>query len=329
MRTSGSASAASRESGMARANAEGVRVLVTGGAGFVGSHVVDALLADGHEPIVLDDLSTGNADNVPPGVDLLVADIADREAVEHSVLGHSFAAVVHCAAKTKVVDSIADPERYRRVLVGGTRNVLRAAGLAGAGTFVNISTGGAMYGETPTCATEGTPAAPASPYGKFKLLAEDFVAMNWRMRTVTLRLANVYGPRQRGDLEGGVVSIFLDRWLRNEGITVFGDGTAERDYLYVGDCAQAISNALRMNVRGTFNIGTGVATSVNALIEELSTALGPPSSLSYASPRAGELQRACLDSGKAARAGLWTPSTALRDGLRRTIEGIKSEPLRV
>lgn len=176
-----------------------------------------------------------------------------------------------------------------------------------------------MYGETPTCATEGTPPKPTSPYGTFKLLAEDFVSMSPWMRTITLRFANVYGPRQRGDLEGGGVSIFLDRWQRREGITVFGDGTAERDYIYVEDCAQAVMNALQKPARGLFNIGTGVATSVNSLIGELSAVLGPPPAVAYVPARPGELQRSCLNAGAAARAGLLTQTTALRDGLERMI----------
>jgi UDP-glucose 4-epimerase len=301
-----------------------MRVLVTGGAGFVGSHVVDALLQAGHQPIALDDLSTGSTSNLPAGVPLLMADIADRDAVERATGDQRFDAVVHCAAKTKVVDSVERPDLYRRVLVIGTKNVIRMANMAGAQAFVNISTGGAMYGETATRATEGTPPIPASPYGAFKLMAEDFVAMTPRMRAVTLRLANVYGPRQRGDLEGGVVSIFLDRWLRSSGLTVFGDGTAERDYVFVSDCANAVINALRLPVHGIFNIGTGVATSVNRLIEELSAILGPAPSLIYETARPGEVQRSVLDAGKAARAGLLPVTTALRAGLLRTIAATRA-----
>jgi UDP-glucose 4-epimerase len=306
-------------SGTRPANGDLMRVLVTGGAGFVGSHVVDALLRAGHQPLALDDLSTGSTSNLPAGVPLFMADIADGDAVERAIDGQRFDAVVHCAAKTKVVESVERPDLYRRVLVTGTKNVIRAANTAGAQAFVNISTGGAMYGETATRATEGTPPVPASPYGTFKLMAEDFVAMTPRMRAVTLRLANVYGPRQRGDLEGGVVSIFLDRWLRNSGLTVFGDGTAERDYVFVSDCANAVINALRLPVRGIFNIGTGIATSVNRLIEELSAILGPAPSLTYARARPGEVQRSVLDAGKAARAGLLPVTTALRAGLLTTI----------
>jgi UDP-glucose 4-epimerase len=175
-----------------------------------------------------------------------------------------------------------------------------------------------MYGETPTCASEGTPPRPVSPYGRFKLLAEDFVSMSAFMRTVTLRFANVYGPRQRADLEGGVVSIFLDRWLKGERITVFGDGSAERDYVYVTDCASAVVNALRLPAHGIFNIGTGVATSVNVLIGEMAELLGSRPSVDYAPARPGEVQRSCLNVTKAAEAGLLPSIITLREGLRLT-----------
>jgi UDP-glucose 4-epimerase len=230
-----------------------------------------------------------------------------------------FDAVVHCAAKTKVVESVARPDLYRRVLVDGTKNVLRVARQSGAQAFVNISTGGAMYGETRVPATEGTPPAPASPYGQFKLLAEDFVAMTSCIRTVTLRLANVYGPRQRGDLEGGVVSIFLERWLRGEPLVVFGDGSAQRDYVYVADCANAVLRALRRPVTGIFNIGTGATVSVSELIGHLEELLGPAPAITNAPARDGELQRCCLDPKKAMEAGLIAEPTPLAEGLRRTV----------
>lgn len=301
-----------------------MRVLVTGGAGFVGSHVVEMLLARGHEAVALDDLSTGNRDNLPSRVPVIVADISDRAAIATACDGERFDAVVHCAAKTKVVDSVANPELYRRVLVQGTKNVLAFARRAGAETFVNISTGGAMYGETPGKASERTPPAPESPYGQFKLLAEDFVAMTPYIRTVTLRLANVYGPRQRSDLEGGVISIFIERWLRGEAITVFGDGTAERDYVYVTDCADAVLSALRRPVTGMFNIGTGSVVSVNDLIEHLGALLGPAPAITYGPARAGELHRCCLDASKAARDGLWYPKTFFETGLAQTVDAART-----
>lgn len=293
------------------------RVLVTGGAGLVGSHVVDALAAHGDEVVVIDDLSTGDRANVRAGVDLRVVDISDARALGRAVEGASFDAVVHCAAKTKVVQSTEQPELYRRVIVDGTRNVVDAALATGAHALVNISTGGAIYGETSQCATEDAELRPLSPYGQLKAEAERLV-QRAGLRAVTLRLANVYGPRQRQDLEGGVIAIFLGAWRRHDALTVYGAGTAERDYVYVGDVAEAVGAALDAAVNGVYNIGTGVATSVNALIGLMTDVLGPPPEVRHAGERAGEMQRSCLDVSKAAREGLWHPRTALRDGLERT-----------
>jgi UDP-glucose 4-epimerase len=186
--------------------------------------------------------------------------------------------------------------------------------------LVNISTGGALYGETPTCATEHTKTEPPSNYGKFKLEAEGIVA-DAEVPSITLRLANIYGPRQRTDLEGGVVAIFSAAWRRGDTLTVFGDGKDERDYIYIGDAVEAVTSSFAGNWTGVFNIGTGVATSVNALIKALAEVLGPPPSVRHVPERAGgvELDRSCLDASKAERTGFWRPKTSLRDGLRRTL----------
>ena len=294
-------------------------MLVTGGAGFVGSHVVDSLADRGEEVVIIDDLSTGDRANVRHGIDLRVVDVSDARALGRAVEGERFDAVVHLAAKTKVVQSFEQPDRYRAVIVDGTRNCLDAALATGAQTFVNISTGGAIYGETPECADENTELHPPSPYGKLKAEAESLV-QRAGMRGVTLRLANVYGPRQRQDLEGGVIAIFVGCWRRGDPLTAFGDGTAERDYMYVGDVTEAVGAALESNVSGVYNIGTGVATSVNTLIELMSQVLGAPAGVLRVAARAGEIQRSCVDISKAAREGLWSPRTSLRDGLERTAQ---------
>ena len=296
-----------------------MRVLVTGGAGFVGSNIVDALVARGDLVVALDDLSTGSRDNLAPDIPLRIASIADERSLRDALEGEGFDAVVHCAAKTKVVESMEKVELYRRVIVEGTRNVVRLAESVHAQMLVNISTGGAMYGETPVCATERTAAAPDSNYGRFKLEAEKIVE-EAEIPSVTLRLANVYGARQRQDLEGGVIAIFLGCWRRKEPLTVFGDGRAERDYLYVGDVVDAVLASFTGDWHGTYNIGTGVATSVNALIDAMAAVLGAPPGVRHAPPRSVEVQRSCLDPAKAVRAGLWRPGTALADGLRLTAE---------
>jgi UDP-glucose 4-epimerase len=292
------------------------RVLVTGGAGFVGSHVVDALAGRGDEVLVVDDLSTGDRANLRAGVDLRVVDISDGPALGRAVEGEHIDAVVHCAAKTKVVRSMEQPELYRRVIVDGTRNVVDAALATGARDLVNISTGGAIYGETPECANEERELRPLSPYGQYKAEAESIV-QSAGLRGVTLRLGNVYGPRQRQDLEGGVIAIFLGAWRERRALTIYGDGSAERDYIHVADVADAVLAALDGTATGIYNIGTGVGTSVNALVDLMSEVLGPPVGIDHAPERPGEIQRSCLDASKAARDGLWRPRIALREGLKR------------
>lgn len=293
------------------------RVLVTGGAGFVGSHMVDALCARGDEVVVVDDLSTGSRSNVRDGVRLAVVDVADGPALGRAVDGEHFDAVVHCAAKTKVVESMEKPDLYRRVIVDGTRNVVDAALATGARDLVNVSTGGAIYGETPTCAAETAPLDAVSPYGRYKAEAEALVQRPG-LRSVSLRLGNVYGSRQRDDLEGGVISIFLGRWRAGRPITVFGRGTAQRDYVFVGDVAEAVLASLDDAFAGVYNIGTGVATSVNDLIAVMTELFGPPAGIERTPPREGEVERSCLDPSKAAADGLWRPRTPLRAGIERT-----------
>lgn len=294
-----------------------MRVVVTGGAGFLGSHIVDALLARGDGVIVVDDLSTGDRANLDPRADLRVADIADLSALQRELGTERVDAVVHCAAKTKVVESMAKPELYERVIVGGTRNVIETTRRLGARVVVNISTGGAIYGETPVCADENVPVDPQSNYGRFKAAAEKLVESS-DLRAVTLRLANIYGPRQRTDLEGGVIAIFIGCWKRREPLTIFGDGSYERDYVYVADVVEAVTTALGGTHAGTFNIGTGIATSVSQLLSSLSSILGPPPGVLAAPARPAEVLRACVNPSKAAREGLWRPKTALTEGLRST-----------
>jgi UDP-glucose 4-epimerase len=295
-----------------------VRVLVTGGAGFIGSNLVDALVARGDQALVVDDLATGNKKNLPPDIPLRIADVSDDRALREAMAGETFDAVVHCAARTKVVESMEKADLYRRVIVDGTQNVVRLADERGVGIFVNVSTGGALYGETPVCAAETAVVDPPSNYGKFKAEGERIVGASG-VPNITLRLANAFGPRQRQDLEGGVVAIFEGCWQRGEPLTVFGDGTAQRDYIHVADVVSAILASFAGRWSGVYNIGTGVATSVNELIAAMTSVLGPPAGIRRAPERAAELQRSCIDASKAARDGLWRQEISLEEGLRRTV----------
>jgi UDP-glucose 4-epimerase len=294
-----------------------MRVLVTGGAGFIGSTIVDALVARGDTVVAVDDLSTGSRANVSSKAPLRVADVSDERQLHNALRGEAFDTIVHAASKTKVVESMEKPDLYRRVIVDGTRNVVKIAEELGVKMLVNLSTGGAIYGETEACAAEDTPVDPPSNYGKNKAEAEAIVAAS-RGPSITLRLANVYGPRQRKDLEGGVVAIFLGRWRSGEPIVVFGAGSAQRDYVFVSDVVEAVVASFAGTWHGVYNIGTGVATSVNDLIAALSGILGRPQGITHTAARPAEVERSCVDASKAARDGLWRPRTALVDGLRLT-----------
>ncbi|HEV8669286.1 MAG TPA: NAD-dependent epimerase/dehydratase family protein [Candidatus Limnocylindria bacterium] len=294
-----------------------MRVLVTGGAGFIGSTIVDALVARGDTVVAVDDLSTGSRANVATTVPLRVADVSDERRLRGALRGEPFDAIVHAASKTKVVESMEKPELYRRVIVDGTRNVARIADELGVRMLVNLSTGGAIYGETTDCAAEDTPVEPPSNYGKNKAEAEQIVAAS-RVPSITLRLANVYGPRQRKDLEGGVVAIFLALWRSGEPLVVYGAGSAQRDYVFVADVVDAVLASVAGTWHGLYNIGTGVATSVNDLIAALSGILGRPQGITHTAARPAEIERSCVDASKAARDGLWQPRTTLVEGLRRT-----------
>lgn len=289
------------------------RILVTGGAGFIGSHVVEALLASGEEVHALDDLSKGQVTNLPDGVPLHVLDIVGH-GVDRLLRETRFDAVVHCAAQTNVMRSIADPDLDRRINVDGLRNVLAAAVSSGVARFVFISSGGAVYGETPGRADETAQPQPDNPYGVHKLMGEAIVA-DAPISSVTLRLSNVYGLRQRSDTEGGVISIFADRLSAGQPLHVFGDGEQQRDFVHVADVVAAIVLALgESSMRGVWNVGTGTPTTVNAVAHLMAAAFGSGNTIVHMPPR-GEIRRSCLDVSKLTSTGRWDPGRSLAWGI--------------
>jgi UDP-glucose 4-epimerase len=313
-----------------------VRALVTGGAGFIGSNLVDALLDRGDEVAVLDDLSTGRRSNVADaerrGASLRVADIADPDAVGEMIASLAPDCVFHLAAQIDVRRSVADPAFDATVNVLGTINVLEAVrALEQPARIVFASTGGAIYGEGSGRAlplSEQAQCLPEAGYGQSKLAAEGYLALYGRLhgiRGTALRLANIFGPRQDPLGEAGVVAIFCGRLLRGEPPIVFGSGRQTRDYLYVGDTVDAMLAAderlreAEAGYLGAFNIGTGRETSVLELAHLLGEiAASPNADPVMEAARPGEVERIALDSTRAHEALGWTPGTDLRAGLERT-----------
>jgi UDP-glucose 4-epimerase len=294
-----------------------MRAIVTGAAGFIGSHVADALLARGDEVHVLDDLSKGRRENVPAGAELHVADIRSPDEVFDVVRPD---AVLHLAAQADVRVSVERPDYDADVNVLGTLRILEAARRHGA-KVVFSSTGGAIYGECDGPAAEDAPRRPLAPYGTSKLAGEEYLATWNRLYEtghVSLRFGNVYGPRQEPHGEAGVVAIFMG--LLHEGGTpkIFGDGTQTRDYVHVGDVASAVLLALDHQGGGVYNVGTGVETSVLELYDAIQRAVGIEREPELAPARLGELQRSVLDVSRAERELGWKPERALAEGLAET-----------
>jgi UDP-glucose 4-epimerase len=311
-----------------------VRIIVTGAAGFIGSTVTDRMLADGHQVVGVDDLSTGKLDNLVtasshPRFSFEKADVTspgltvlfDRVRPD---------AVLHLAAQIDVRISVSDPLLDARLNVLGTINVLEASRLAGVAKLVHTSSGGSIYG-TPAAVpvSERVPVAPESPYAAGKAAGELYLNVyraTYGLATTALALANVYGPRQDPHGEAGVVAIFGTAMLEGRPSKIFGDGTATRDYVFVDDVAEAFARSLPAGAANglRLNIGTGVETSVRDLHTRVAAIVGAPDSPVTMPPRPGELQRISLDCGLAGREIGWRPATDLDGGLARTVDWLRA-----
>jgi UDP-glucose 4-epimerase len=312
------------------------RAIVTGGAGFIGSHVVDALLADGYEVTVVDDLSSGDRARVADEAELVELDIVDGEALDGLIRRAAPRAIFHLAAQASVVASVEDPVRDCEVNVRGTLNVLQSAGRVGA-PVVFTSTGGALYGDdVPMPTPETQPPAPLSPYGASKLAAEAYVK-TWSLSSgiahATCRLGNVYGPRQNPHGEAGVVAIFSNHLHEGTAPKLYGHGEPTRDYIYVADVVRALLAAA--GHAGTYNVATGVETDVMTVWRELVKAAeeyapATAGAVERIEPellelRPGELRRSCLDSGLAERELSWRAQVPIHEGLRMTYSALVDE----
>lgn len=299
-----------------------MRVLITGGAGFIGSHIADGVLAAGHEAVVLDDLSSGKRENVPRGARLVVADIRSEEAAQIVVAG-GFDAVIHQAAQIDVRRSVAAPRHDADVNLLGLLNLLEAATAAGVKRFLFASSGGACYGEQEVYpAPESHPTRPVSPYGCSKAAGELYLGYYGAVKGLSwcaLRYSNVYGPRQDPHGEAGVVAIFAGRLLAGQTCTIYGDGRQTRDYVYVGDVARANLLALESDYVGPLNVGTGIETDVVTLHRAIAGAVGAEREPVFAAPRPGEQRRSCIDPRRAGEVLGWTPEVSLEEGIARTV----------
>jgi len=302
-----------------------MRVLVTGGAGFIGSHVCDALVARGDTVFVLDDLSSGAIENLPKGVTLFHRSITEPldEVFEKAQPN----AVIHLAAQIDVRKSVKDPQYDANINIIGGLNLIAACAKHDVKRIVFSSTGGALYGETDMLPTpEEHPIVPESPYGIAKRSLElylDFYQRAYHLKPTLLRFANVYGPRQALKGEAGVVAVFTKALLRGEQPTIFGDGKQTRDYVYVGDVVTAIIAVLEHDLIDSYNVGTGIETSVNELYRKLARLLDNPWAAKHAAAVPGELQRSALDTRKLR--AYWKPATTLDDGLAKTVAWFKAE----
>jgi UDP-glucose 4-epimerase len=311
------------------------RVLVSGGAGFIGSHIAEAYLRGGWDVTVLDDLSRGHEKNVPKGARFVKADIRSQEA-KRVVAEGKFDVLNHHAAQIDVRVSVDEPAFDAAINIVGLVNLLEGAGEGGVKRVVFASSGGTVYGDPEVVPTpETAPNCPISPYGASKLAGEHYIRMLGALRgfdAVAMRYANVFGPRQDPKSEAGVVSIFVSRLLQHRPLTIFGDGRQTRDYVYVGDVARAnvlASTAALPPVTAhesrAFNIATSTQTSVLELAAIVGRVMGVEPALEFGEARPGELLRSALDVGKAKRVLGWQPEVSFDAGLPRLIEWFKAE----
>ena len=296
-------------------------ICITGGAGFIGSHVADAMIAEGHEVIILDDLSSGNKDNVPDGAELIVADIRSAEAAQvfHD---RSIDVLIHHAAQIDVRRSVNDPVFDADVNVLGLLNLLEAARRTAVRQVIFASTGGAIYGEQDFFpADENHPPRPLSPYGVAKLAGERFLFFynrQYGIDVTCLRYANVYGPRQSPHGEAGVVAIFMHKLLRGEQPVINGDGGQTRDYVFVGDVVRANVAALGAAGFGVYNVGTGIETDVNELFAEIHRTLGVGPAATHGEAKPGEQRRSSISSALLEAELGFRPETSLARGIAET-----------
>ncbi|TKJ29501.1 MAG: UDP-glucose 4-epimerase [Chloroflexi bacterium B3_Chlor] len=306
-----------------------MRVLVTGGAGFIGSHVVDALIGEGHSVAVVDDFSSGKREHVNPKARLYELDIRSRD-LEQVFAKERPEVVNHHAAQVDVRDSVADPIFDADVNIVGSLNLLECAREHGVRKFIYASTGGAVYGEPIRLpCDENHPLNPVCPYGVSKLAVEHYLyvyRLSYGLEHTILRYPNVYGPRQDPSGEGGVAAIFARQMVQGEQVVINGSGEQERDFIYVHDIVRANMLAMDRGQGQVYNLGCGVGTSINELFAKMKEMTGYASEPVHGPPKIGETLKIYLDGAKVKRELRWEPAVALEEGLRATIESFRDTP---
>ncbi len=298
-----------------------MKILITGGAGFIGSYVANAFISEGHKVLIVDNLSTGLEENIPREADFVKCDIRERTLLERALSDFKPDMVNHHAAQINVRQSVEDPAFDAEVNIIGTLNLLELSIRHRIKRFIFASTGGAIYGEPERLpADETTPPMPISPYGASKYAVESYLGYYravYGLEYVALRYSNVYGPRQNPHGEAGVVAIFCSRIMSGKPCVIFGDGSQTRDYVFVEDVARANILGIKAQV-GKYNIGTEIETSVNELVMVMQMVSERNFDVEYAPPRPGEVQRISLDTNLAKRVLGWSPKVNLEDGIRQT-----------
>ncbi len=301
-----------------------MKILVTGGAGFIGSHVADSFIALGHKVTVLDNLSGGSRRNVPPKAKFVKLDLRDENGIHKLFKKERFEVVDNHAAQMSVPDSVRNPRFDASVNVLGLLNLLEAGRESGLKKFIHVSSGGTVYGAPKKLpATESYPILPMSPYGITKAVGEDYLRFykdEHKIDYSILRYSNVYGPRQMPHGEAGVVAIFIKKLMKGETPTIFGDGGIIRDYVYVGDVARANVAVLRKGSGEAYNIGTNKPTTVLQLFHAIAKEMGWHGSPNFGPPRAGDLKANYLAWAKAKRQLGWAPKTGLAEGVKATAD---------
>lgn len=304
------------------------KILVTGGAGFIGSHVVDAFLAEGHQVAIFDNLSTGVRENIPPNVEFFEGDITDAVRVKEVLETYRPEVIDHHAAHIQVGNSVIDPHFDANANIFGVLNIMQVAkDLGTVKKVIMASTGGAMYGDQPLPFTETMIPQPVSPYGISKRSGEMYLYFYFAQYGISftaLRYSNVYGPRQNPHGESGVVAIFLERLLQNKPVVIHGDGTNTRDYVYVVDVARANLLALNYQGIGEFNIGTQTETSTNDVFKNVVSLLGIDVPENHGPARPGEQKRSSLSYEKAKQVLGWEPQVKFAEGLEKTVRYFQS-----